>query len=118
MGGIQGSDQRYAVDECCPSDFGLLLPSVMWLRGYDIARTDFDKNKEAFIHDEAGIEDYTHYDIANAMLSYMTANSSSINDGINYVDGCIDVKKCRDTFEMIFRHMEQEQHYDMMMDLA
>ena len=76
------------------------------------------EHKDVFTLDEAGKEDYTHYDIASARLSYMTANASVISDGLNYVDGCVDVKNCRDTFEKIFRYMEQEQHYNMMMGIA
>ena len=85
--------------------------------GTNLRERILTEHKDAFTHDEKGIEDYTKFDIAAAMLSYMTANASVINDGLNYVDGCIDVKKCRDTFQMIFRYMEQEQHYNMMMGI-
>ena len=85
--------------------------------GTNLRERILTEHKDVFTHDEKGIEDYTKFDIAAAMLSYMTANASVINDGLNYVDGCVDVKKCRDTFQMIFRYMEQEQHYNMMMGI-
>ena len=75
------------------------------------------KHKDMFTHDDSGIEDYTKFDIASAMLSYMTVNSNILNDGLNYVDDSVDVKKCRETFQMIFKYTEQEQHYNMMMGI-
>ncbi len=75
------------------------------------------QNKDAFVmKDELGNEDFTKFDLASSMLSYMSANTSVI-DGLNYVDDCVDAQKCRDAFQMIFRCMEQEQHYNMMMGL-
>lgn len=50
-----------------------------------------------------------------AMLSYISAASTGINDGMNYVDGCMEAEECRRTFEMIFELMNQGQHYKMMM---
>ena len=73
-------------------------------------------NKDKFIKvDETGKEDYTQYQMAHAMLSYINANSVGLNDGINFVDDCVDVEQTKETFRMIFTLMEQKQHYDMMM---
>ena len=72
-------------------------------------------NKDKFIKvDETGKEDYTLYQMAHAMLSYISANSVGLNDGINFVDDCVDVEQTKETFRMIFTLMEQKQHYDMM----
>ncbi|MBR3622229.1 MAG: hypothetical protein IKN43_02645 [Selenomonadaceae bacterium] len=76
-----------------------------------------ENNKDAFTHNENGEEDYTKFDLASAMLSYMTVNSTVFNDGLHYVDGCIDPAQCRETFQMIFKYTEQEQHYNMMMGI-
>lgn len=89
------------------------------LCGYDgvtLRQCILKDNKDRFIAmDENGQEDYTQYQMASAMLSYISANSIGITDGMNYVDDCIDVDQCRETFRMIFALMNQEQHYNMMM---
>lgn len=73
-------------------------------------------NKDKFItEDESGRNDYTQYHLASAMLSYISANSIGMNDGMNYIDNYIDVEQCRETFKMIFTLMNQGQHYNMMM---
>lgn len=76
-----------------------------------------EHKKEFIIIDENGKEDYTRYQMAHAMLSYISANSVGINDGINFVDDCVDVEQTKETFRLIFKWMEQQQHYDMMMGL-
>lgn len=74
------------------------------------------ENKDKFITvGEDGREDYTQYQLAHAMLSYISANSVGINDGINFVDDCIDGDQMKDTFHQVFVLMGQQQHYDMMM---
>lgn len=74
-------------------------------------------SKEKFITtDASGKEDFTQYQMAHAMLSYICANSVGINDGINFVDGCVDVEQTRETFRLVFGLMGQKQHYDMMME--
>ena len=91
------------------------------LCGYDgvtLRQCILTDNKDKFISkDESGKDDYTQYHMASAMLSYISANSIGINDGINYVDDCIDVDQCRETFQMIFTLMNQGQHYNMMMGI-
>ena len=85
--------------------------------GNDLRKRILEENKDAFTHDDFGNEDYSKFELASAMLSYIAANSSGINDGMHYVDDCIDIQQCRDTFQMIFHHMGQDQHYEMMMGM-
>ena len=89
------------------------------LCGYDgasLRSTLLEKNKEKFIRVlENGQQDYSQYHAVSAMLSYISANTTSITDGLDHIDDCMDVELCRDTFEKVFRLMEQGQHYDMMM---
>ena len=89
------------------------------LCGYDgatLRQRILKENKDKFItKDESGNEDYTQYQMASAMLSYICANSVGINDGINFVDDCVDIEQTKETFKMVFTLMNQEQHYEMMM---
>lgn len=85
--------------------------------GNDLRKRILEENKDAFTHDSFGNEDYTKYDMASAMLSYIAVNSSGINDGMDFVDDCVDIEQCKDTFRMIFHYMQQEQHYNMMMGI-
>lgn len=89
------------------------------LCGYDgatLRQRILKDNKEKFItKDESGNENYTQYQMASAMLSYISANSVGINDGINFVDDCVDIERTKETFKMVFTLMNQEQHYEMMM---
>ena len=89
------------------------------LCGYDgvtLRKRILIDNKDKFITTDAnGKEDYTQYQMAHAMLSYICANSVGINDGINFVDDCVDVDQTKETFRLVFVLMEQKQHYDMMM---
>ena len=89
------------------------------LCGYDgatLRQRILKDNKDKFIkRDESGKEDYTQYQMASAMLSYINANSVGINDGINFVDDCVDIEQTKEIFRMVFVLMNQEQHYEMMM---
>lgn len=89
------------------------------LCGYDgvtLRKRILIDNKDKFIKtDASGKEDFTQYQMAHAMLSYICANSVGINDGINFVDDCVDVEQTKETFRLVFEFMEQKQHYDMMM---
>ena len=90
------------------------------LCGYEGAKlreTILEENKDAFTHDENGNEDNTKYDMASTMLSYIDATAYGVNDGLHYVDDGMDVELYRETFRMIFEHMHQEQHYNMMMGI-
>ena len=48
------------------------------------------------------------------MLAYTIASSVDMNNGKNYVEGCLNAAECRSIFEMILTTMNQNQHYDMM----
>lgn len=88
------------------------------LCGYEgnlLRKTILEDRKFEFTHNESGDEDYAKYDIASALLSYIAATSYGVNDGLHFVDGCMDAQLCRDTFQLIFHYMGQEQHYNMMM---
>lgn len=91
------------------------------LCGYDgttLRDVILKQNKEKFIcTDENGNNDYSAYQLASAMLSYIQTKSSlGITDGINYVDDCVDVSQTKETFKKIFTLMDQSQHYEMMMN--
>ena len=40
-----------------------------------------------------------------------------MNEGMDYVEECLDATECRNIFKMIFESMNQKQHYDMMMGI-
>ena len=80
--------------------------------GESLRKRILEDHKEDFICDD----DYTKFDMASSMLSYISSTAYGINDGMHYVDDCSDADMCRDTFRMIFRHMGQEQHFEMMTD--
>jgi len=89
------------------------------LCGYDgasLRTTLLEKNKDKFIKQlENGQQDYSQYHAVAAMLSYISTSTTSITDGLDHIDDCMDVELCKETFEKVFRLMEQGQHYDMMM---
>lgn len=65
--------------------------------------------------DENGNYDEEKFQLASAMLAYINASSVGMNDGMDYVEECLNAAECRSIFEMIFDAMSQKQHYDMMM---
>lgn len=91
----------------------------MQLCGYDcvnIRKRVLDEHKDKFVETPAeGLPDYTKYHLATAMLSYINANSVGFSDGLNYVDDCTDIGFYKEVFSLIFKALEQEQHYKMMM---
>jgi len=68
--------------------------------------------------DENGNYDEEKFQLASAMLAYINASSIGMNDGMDYVEKCLNAAECRSIFEMIFDAMSQKQHYDMMMDTS
>ena len=58
-----------------------------------------------------GTEDRRRYNQAKAMLSYLAVNRIGITDGLHYIDDFKDIELCKRTFEDIFRHMGQHQHF-------
>lgn len=65
--------------------------------------------------DADGNEDEEKFQLASAMLAYINASTIGMNDGMDFVEDCLNAEECRNIFEMIFDAMEQKQHYDMMM---
>ena len=85
--------------------------------GYDgsqLRQVILEDHKNEYTHNENGDEDYTKFDMATAMLSYIAATTYGVNEGLHYVDDVIDPQQCRETFRMIFHHMGQDQHFKMM----
>lgn len=83
------------------------------LCGYDgltLRKVILTENKHLFV-DESGNFDEEKYQLASSMLSYISAGSVGINDGMYHVDDCMDVRECRKILAMIFKFMKQEQHY-------
>lgn len=58
-----------------------------------------------------GTEDRRRYNQAKAMLSYLAVNRIGITDGLHYIDDFKDIDLCKRTFEDIFKHMGQHQHF-------
>lgn len=85
--------------------------------GNDLRKCILEDNRESFIKKVDGKDDYSQYDLAGSLLSYIAASSKGVNDGINYVESGIDSDLCKETFHMIFKYMNQEQHYNMMMGI-
>lgn len=71
-----------------------------------------------YYKDENGNHDEEKYQLAASMLAYINASSVGMNDGMDYVEECLNAAECRSIFEMIFHAMKQKQHYDMMMDTS
>lgn len=67
-------------------------------------------NKELFYDDDGNFNE-EKYLLASSMLSYISADTKGINEGMYHVDDCMDTEECRTMFEMIFRLMQQEQHF-------
>jgi wobble nucleotide-excising tRNase len=84
--------------------------------GTNMRKTILEINKERFIRPgDDGQLDFTQYNMAASMLSYLSTGTTGIVDGLNLIDDSMDVAQCRATFEMIFTLMNQGQHYYMMM---
>lgn len=84
--------------------------------GATLRQTILVKGKaEGNFKDENGNDDEEKFQLASSMLAYISASSIGMNDGMDYVEECINAAECRSIFEMIFTSMNQKQHYDMMM---
>lgn len=85
--------------------------------GSDIRDMILEKHKDDFITTAPdGKQDTTQYSIAQSMLAYLSRASNKFNDDINFVTESIPVEQCKSTFELIFKKLEQEQHYNIMMN--
>ncbi|MCH3949358.1 MAG: AAA family ATPase [Acidaminococcus sp.] len=83
--------------------------------GDDLRKRILEDHKNNFLYDENGHETPERYEMAKVLLSYIISDNSSVNDGINYTDDFLDEQLYRDTFKMIFKYINQEQHFNMMM---
>jgi wobble nucleotide-excising tRNase len=63
-----------------------------------------------------GHEDMTRYDQVVAMLDFISSKEHMLSDGLNIISPEMNMDQCRETFEMIFKAMHQEQHFRMMMN--
>jgi wobble nucleotide-excising tRNase len=83
----------------------------------DLRKRILEDHKNDFLFDENGRETPERYEMAKVLLSYIISDNSSVNDGINYTDDFLDEQLYRNTFRMIFKYMNQEQHFNMMMGI-
>lgn len=70
-----------------------------------------EDNRDKFIQDG-----FQNYNLASAILSYITDESMGITDDVLFVETDVNDDQCRKTFELIFQCMGQEQHFNMMMN--
>lgn len=75
------------------------------------------KREKIFIQTNAdGSENKDLLQSVNVLLRYIGSDLQGFNDGLDYEEGSIEVDAIRNTFHKIFIAMEQEQHYEMMMN--
>ncbi len=78
-------------------------------------RAVLEENRDRFVSSSGdGMPDYTRLHLAQAMLSCIK-RTSSLNDGLYFVDESADLGQYKDTFRLIFEAMGQSQHYEKMM---
>lgn len=83
--------------------------------GTDIRRIVLEENKAAFVAEvEGGKPNYEKYHLASALLHYVSS-PSGIGDEMFIDDECVDSETHRTVFHLIFKAMNQDQHYNMMM---
>lgn len=85
--------------------------------GDDLRKCILEDHKNDFLYDEQGNETPDRYEMAKVLLSYIVSDTSGVNDGINYTDDFLNIQLYRNTFRMIFKYMNQEQHFNMMMGI-
>lgn len=97
------------------------LPAMLYflqLCGYEGAtlreRILIQGKADGRFKNEDGTDNDERYQMAAAMLSYINASSIGMNEGMDFVEECLDAEECRNVFEMIFDAMEQKQHFNMM----
>ena len=75
------------------------------------------KHEEVFIRTNTdGTENKDLLQSVDTLLRYVGSDLHGFNDGLDYIDGTTDVETIRDTSHKIFAAIEQEQHYEMMMN--
>lgn len=83
--------------------------------GSDLQQAILVDNRDKFVvTNEDGTEDLSAFHQAQSILSYINHQTTGLGDDIYHVDGAADPTLCRETFELIFTHMGQSQHYEMM----
>jgi len=78
--------------------------------GLTLRKVILGDNKDKFVSEDGNFDE-EKFQLASSMLSYISAGSIGINDGMYHVDDCMDIRECREIFAMIFKLMKQEQHY-------
>lgn len=68
------------------------------------------------INNKDKFKDEEQFQLASAMFAYIKASSIGMNDGFDYVEEGMSIDDCRFVFKMIFECMNQNQHYEMMMN--
>lgn len=77
------------------------------------------KREDVFIRYNAdGSENRDLLLSVTTMLHYIGSDTQGFNDGLNYVEGSEDADRIKETFKCIFTAMEQEQHYQMMIETS
>lgn len=103
---VVGIRHRFLFITCLFGGLGFILRNVVGVETGIVLHS--------LIHHFIHIERRVCHDIiqlASSMLSYISAGSVEINDGMYHVDDCMDIRECREIFAMIFKLMKQEQHY-------
>jgi hypothetical protein len=79
--------------------------------GDDLRERVLDENREKFVVQlPNGTEDNTKLILASKLLSYMGTTSHESDEEF-YADNDMDVDGYRETFELVFTAMQQDQHY-------
>ena len=77
------------------------------------------KREDIFIRQNPdGSENRDMLHSVNAMLHYIGSDTQGFNDGLNYIESSEDAQRIKETFKCIYIAMEQEQHYQMMVETA
>ncbi|MEG1406931.1 MAG: AAA family ATPase, partial [Ruthenibacterium sp.] len=61
-----------------------------------------DGKTNGYYKDKNGNDDDEKFQLASSMLAYINASAVGMNDGMDYIEECLDVAECRSIFEMIF----------------
>lgn len=89
------------------------------LCGYDeekLLNTILKEREDTFFNRLSdGTLDTSEYNLAEAFISRITTPPSVIAEE-HFVEDESDLERYRDIFERIFRAMDQQQHFDMMME--
>lgn len=83
--------------------------------GADIRMIVLEANKRLFVTEEGGEQNYDKYHLASALLRYVE-NPSDIGNEVLVDEDCLDGECHKAVFALIFKAMEQEKHYKMMMN--